>query len=255
MPNRAHDEVVRRSFERQVALFSGPDSPFAHRASGSLSWIEPLRDDMIALDVACGAAHASEPVAPHVRQVVGVDLTPTLLRLGAQRLREAGIENVLLQQANAESLPYVDASFDVVFCRSSLHHFGDPRQAVAEMVRVCRRGGRVVLVDLIAPIPDAREQFDRIHRLIDPSHVHSFLESELVELLPNGMDSVTYADTATIRLPIDIAFTEQSEQDLVLGMLRAEMSGNGETTGLEPTEENGKVVVSFTTTVVHAERR
>jgi SAM-dependent methyltransferase len=210
---------------------------------------------MIVLDVACGAAHATEPVAPHVRQVVGVDLTPTLLRIGAQRLCEAGIKNVLLQEANAESLPYVDASFDVVFCRSSLHHFGDAYRAVAEMVRACRPGGRVVLVDLIAPRPDVRERFDHIHLLIDPSHVHSFLESELVELLPGGFDAVTYADTATIRLPIDIAFTDQSEQDQVLDILRAEMSGDAETTGLDPAEENGKLVVSFTTTVVHAERQ
>ena len=67
MTARDHDEVVRQSFERQVPLFSGPDSPFARRASGSLSWIEPLTRDMVVLDVACGAAHATEPVAPRVR--------------------------------------------------------------------------------------------------------------------------------------------------------------------------------------------
>ncbi|HEY5171406.1 MAG TPA: hypothetical protein VIK54_06735 [Acidimicrobiia bacterium] len=67
MTARDHDEVVRQSFERQVPLFSGPGSPFARRASGSLSWIEPLTRDMVVLDVACGAAHATEPVAPRVR--------------------------------------------------------------------------------------------------------------------------------------------------------------------------------------------
>jgi hypothetical protein len=61
VPDDDHSAVVRRSFERQVSLFSSPDSPFARRATRSLSWIEPLRDDMIVLDVACGAAHASEP--------------------------------------------------------------------------------------------------------------------------------------------------------------------------------------------------
>src|SRR5205823_520870 len=134
----------------QVALFSGPDSPFARRAD-QLGWIGPLTLDMIVLDVACGAAHASEPLAAEVRQVVGIDITPALLMLGAQRLRAAGIRNVLLQEANAEALPFLDESFDVVFCRSSLHHFADPERAVTEMVRVCRTGGRIVLVDLIAP--------------------------------------------------------------------------------------------------------
>jgi SAM-dependent methyltransferase len=250
-----HDEVVRRSFERQVSLFSGPDSPFARRSEGSLSWIAPLTDDMIVLDVACGAAHASEPIAPHVRQVVGIDLTPALLGVGAQRLHERGIDNVLLQEANAESLPFIDASFDVVFCRSSLHHFADPDRAVSEIVRVCRIGGRVVLADLVAPAATVRERFDHVHRLIDPSHVRAFVESELVDLLPGGIDGLTYADASTIRLPIDIALTDQSGQTEVLAILDAELRGDGEPTGFEPLKEDGKLVVSFTTCVVHTECR
>src|SRR5437879_4871780 len=58
VPDREHAQVVRRSFARQVALFSGPDSPFVQRDPSALSWIEPLHDDMVVLDVACGAAHA-----------------------------------------------------------------------------------------------------------------------------------------------------------------------------------------------------
>lgn len=182
MSDGDHDEVVRRSFEHQVPLFSGPGSPFAHRPAGTLSWIEPLDQDMVVLDVACGAAHAADPVAPCVREIVGIDLTQALLRVGAQRLREQGIANVLLQEGDAEALPFVDESFDLVYCRSSLHHFADPYRAVGEMVRVCRRGGRLVLVDLVAPSGEVRERFDYVHRLIDPSHVRSFLESELASL-------------------------------------------------------------------------
>jgi SAM-dependent methyltransferase len=220
-----------------------------------LSWIEPLTTDMIILDVACGAAHASEPIAPLVRQVVGIDLTPALLQLGAQRLRDAGISNVLLQEANAESLPFLDESFDAVFCRGSLHHFADPYRAVTEMVRVSRKGGRVVLADLVAPNAKSRELFDHLHRLVDPSHVRTFLESELAELLPGGIDALTYADTSTIRLPIDIALTEQSDRDAVRRGLEADLSGAGPAPGFEPAEEDGKIVVSFTTCVVQTERR
>ncbi len=97
----SHDDIVRSSFTRQVGLFSGPDSPFVRRAGGTGEQLEPLADDMLVLDVACGAAHASEVVAPAVRQVVGVDLTIDLLALGAARLRDAGIDNVLLQEGNA----------------------------------------------------------------------------------------------------------------------------------------------------------
>ena len=68
-----HDDVVRSSFARQVGLFSGPDSPFVRRETGTATErLEPLDASMLVLDVACGAGHAAEVVAPQVRQVVGV---------------------------------------------------------------------------------------------------------------------------------------------------------------------------------------
>ena len=90
MSAHEHDHVVRQSFEKQAGLFVGEDSPFARRPASALAWLEPLDPDMIVLDVACGAAHAAEQAAPHVRQVVGVDLTPALLEVGAERLRVGG---------------------------------------------------------------------------------------------------------------------------------------------------------------------
>jgi ubiquinone/menaquinone biosynthesis C-methylase UbiE len=247
----SHDDVVRASFTRQVGLFSGPDSPFVRRPAGAVEQLEPLHDGMLVLDVACGAAHASEVVAPRVRQVVGLDLTVDLLGLGATRLRDAGIGNVLLQEGNAQALPFVDGSFDVVFCLNSLHHVGEPQRAVTEMVRVCRPDGRIVLSDLIAPSESDRDAFDALHQRIDPSHHRAFLESELVALLPEGR-TITYGATASSRFPVDIAFTDQSDRDGVLDTLRAELAG-GPHTGFEPAEENGKLVVSFWTSTVHAE--
>lgn len=249
-----HDDVVRRSFERQVALFAGPDSPFARR-TGTFAWIEPLNDDMIVLDVACGAAQAAEQVAPMVRAVVGVDLTRALLQLGADRLRENGVSNIALHEGDAESLPYADESFDIVFCRSALHHFAHPQHAVDEMVSVCRRGGRVVLMDLVAPHESVRDRFDHVHRLLDPSHVRSYVEDELPALVPGGVDGLTFADTFTLRLPVDIAITEQSEDEAVRRLLEDEIDGAGEPTGLEPAREDGNVVVDFTMCVIHSERR
>lgn len=253
MSSPEHDDLVRRSFERQAPLFEGPNAPFARR-SGNLSWIEPLDSGMIVLDVACGAGHGAEPVAAHVRQLVGIDITPTLLNLGAQRLRENGVSNVLLQEGNAEDLPFVDESFDVVFCRSSLHHFANPRTAVAEMARVCGTDGRIVLLDIVPPNAEVRDRFDHVHRLLDPSHVRSFLEAELAALLPGGMEALVYADAFSLRLPIDVAITEQSEREAVLRILRDEVKGTGESTGLEPVEEGGSFVVGFTTCVVHGKR-
>jgi ubiquinone/menaquinone biosynthesis C-methylase UbiE len=205
---------------------------------------------MVVLDVCCGAAHATDVVAPRVRQVVGVDLTPSLLDLGAARLAAAGVRNVLLQEGNAQALPFVAGSFDLVYCFSSLHHVGDPATAVTEMVRVTAPSGRVVLQDLVVPVPDARDRFDDLHRRLDPSHRRAHVESELVELLPAPVD-LTHAQTNETRLPISIAYTEQSDVDAVEAALRAELAG-GPVTGLEPRDDEGTLTVSFWTVTVHA---
>src|SRR5438445_8545032 len=60
LPMTDHDDVVRQSFTRQVDLFSGPDSPFVRRQTGTATErLEPLDAEMLALDVACGAGHAA----------------------------------------------------------------------------------------------------------------------------------------------------------------------------------------------------
>jgi SAM-dependent methyltransferase len=250
-----HDAVVRRSFERQVGLFTGEHSPFARRPASPVAWLEPLDSDMVVLDVACGAGHAAEQVAPHVRQIVGLDLTPALLEAGADRLRQAGITNVLLQEGNAADLPFVDASFDLVLCRGALHHFSRPEQAVAEMARVCRPGGRVVVSDMVAPSAEVRAAFDDLHRRLDPSHAGVLLEAELADLLRSTVGTLSYGETTDpITLPIDHILTDVADRDGVLAALQGELAGET-ATGFDPViDDAGQLLVSFTTTVVHATR-
>lgn len=249
-----YDATVRRSFSQQTALFTGEDAVFARRSGATLAWLEPLHQNMIVLDVACGAGHAAELAAPHVRQVVGLDLTPALLRLTAGRLRAAGISNVVLQEGNADQLPFLDASFDLVICRSALHHFPHPERPAAEMARVCRPGGRVVVSDMVAPDPGIRDPFDKLHRQVDPSHAGTLLEAELAALLrsvagPLVQDPVS----SSVALPVDQMLTDAADIDAVMSALRAELAG-GPATGFRPTIENGQIHVCFTSTVVQAIR-
>jgi SAM-dependent methyltransferase len=209
---------------------------------------------MVVLDVACGAGHVSEQIAPNVHQVVGIDLTRALLDAGAARLRDAGIANVLLQEGNATRLPFVDESFDLVVCRTALHHFADPERTVVEMRRVCRPSGRVVVADMVAPGPEVRERFDRVHRDLDPSHVRCLLHDELVDLMDERVGSVTRVETPSpLHVPINLILTDAANEERVRSALRAELEG-GEATGFEPDEDGGDVGVSFRISVVEATR-
>jgi len=256
MTAKDHDDTVRRSFRRQTGLFAGDDSPFARRPEtpSPTAWLGPLDASMVVLDVACGAAHVAEEVAPAVRQVVGVDLTPELLALGAARLREAGVTNVLLQQGAATTLPFVDESFDVVCCRSALHHFGDPVAAVTEMARVCRAGGRVVVSDLVVPDPALRDRFDAVHRSLDPSHGRAFTADEIADLLATHVGPLGHREQrGPGALPLDAIVTEVADRAAVLQALDAELGG-GPATGFLPARTDGTLTVSFASVVVHASR-
>jgi ubiquinone/menaquinone biosynthesis C-methylase UbiE len=130
-------------------------------------FVSPGGDER-ALDSAGGAGALAFALAPHVREVVVVDLVPELLEQG--RSRAANVANVEFVEGDATKLPFELGSFDLSGSLRSLHHIGRPELAVAELARVTRRGGRVLVVDQIAPIdPLSATELNAFERARDPS--------------------------------------------------------------------------------------
>jgi SAM-dependent methyltransferase len=247
--------ATRRSFERQAGLFGGPCAVFGESFLSVQEWLEPLSPDWIALDVACGAAHVAQEVAPRVRQVVGIDLTPALLGLAAARLAAAGIGNVLLQEGDAAALPFTDGAFDLVVCRAALHHFPDPAVQVAEMARVCRPGGRVVISDMLAPGAADRAAFDALHRVIDPSHTRCLLDTEMSGLITTHVGAITDRTEPglTYTLPASAFLTDAGQPDAAMRALRAELAG-GPRTGFRPASTVTGITVTFDRAIMASSR-
>ena len=120
------------------------------------------------LDVACGPGVLLPTLAARARSVVGVDLTPRNLELA----RTAGSgDRLQLVRALAERLPFAPGSFDAAVLRLALHHFPEPGAALGAVRRVLRPGGRLVVLDVLAPEDDeARALRDALERMRDPSH-------------------------------------------------------------------------------------
>lgn len=138
----------------------------------------------VALDIATGAGHTALALAPHVAQVVAYDLTEPMLAETARNAAARGFSNVTTRQGPAESLPFPDASFDIVTVRQAPHHFADVRAAVREMARVARPGARVIIIDSTAPEDDSLDlQWNHIEKLRDPSHVRNYRPSEWREFV------------------------------------------------------------------------
>lgn len=146
-----------------------------------------LKGDERALDSAAGAGALAFALAPHVREVVAVDRVPELLEQGRQRA--GSFDNVEFVEGDATKLPFELSSFDFAGTLRSLHHIARPELAVAELTRVTRRGGRILVVDQLAPIdPLAASELNAFERARDPSHTRALADVDLRQLFEsNGL--------------------------------------------------------------------
>jgi SAM-dependent methyltransferase len=94
------------------------------------------------LDVATGTGNGALVAAERGARVSGLDLTPKLLGIAAERAAEAGVE-IDLAEGDAEALPYDDDSFDAVISMYGVMFAPNQQHAAGELVRVCRPGGRI----------------------------------------------------------------------------------------------------------------
>lgn len=139
-----------------------------------------VKDDEV-LDVACGPGMVACEFARYARQVTGVDITPAMIDQAQKRQREHNQTNLEWTVGEAVPLPYEDNRFSLVITRYSFHHLLSPEQALAEMVRVCRPGGRVLVAD-VAVAPETSAAYDRLEILRDPSHTHALTRDEFAAL-------------------------------------------------------------------------
>ena len=136
----------------------------------------------VVLDVACGGGLVVRAFAEHVRQATGIDLTPVMLGRARESAHKRGLQNVR-DLGSAAALAYADGALTIVVSRFAFHHVTDPPAVLAEMVRVCAPGGRVLVWDVQAcDDPSKAAQFNRVGLLRDPSHVRAMTERELREL-------------------------------------------------------------------------
>ena len=172
-----------------------------------------------ALDVGCGAGALALALAPLVRQVVGIDRVPELLALA----RERAPENATFVEADATQLPFADGEFDLAGTLRTLHHVPRPELVVVELVRVTRVGGRVLVIDQIAPVdPLDALAVDRFERARDPGHARLLPESDLRHLFDsNGLGLLRErrdVERRELAAYLDLAGCEGEAREQALGL-------------------------------------
>jgi ubiquinone/menaquinone biosynthesis C-methylase UbiE len=179
-----HLQRVQQEFTRQASRFASAAAVTHRDLVQRFVAAVPADAGARVLDVACGPGIITAALAPVVREVVALDVTPEMLAKARQRCAEAGLTNVSFREASATALPFPDASFDTVVTRLSIHHFEAPGGPVAEMARVLKPGGTLVVADVVSSeIAEESELHNAIEILRDPSHVRMLPASELGALI------------------------------------------------------------------------
>lgn len=207
-------ERVRAMFGRNAEAYVTSPTHATGKDLQRLVELAELTPTDLALDVSTGGGHTALAVAPHVARVVASDLTPRMLAVARTFISSLGVTNVEYVEADAERLPFLDATFDLVTVRIAPHHYADVRAAAHEMARVLVPGGRLLLIDNVAPEePPLDEMVNRWEKLRDASHVRNYSISEWQGFLAAvGLD-VTHTETGQKAHPFT-AWVERSQMPL-----------------------------------------
>jgi ubiquinone/menaquinone biosynthesis C-methylase UbiE len=168
---KKHREAIQKQFTRTAEAFSKiavRDAPEV--VTEKIEFAKPQTADL-ALDVACGPGAYTLALAPRVQYARGIDITEEMIRQARAFQAEKQVANAAFDCGEAESLPYADATFDLVTCQMSFHHMPKPEAALGEMVRVTKPEGRIVVIDTLGPESDTKfELHNAIEMTRDPSH-------------------------------------------------------------------------------------
>ncbi len=127
-------------------------------------------------DLGCGTGQLSEAMAPFVHEVVAVDVSPAMLAAARDRL--VPFANVRIHEGELENLPIEDARLDAATLSLALHHVPDPARVLAEVRRVLKPGGRLLIIDMLShDREDYRQQMGHIWLGFSSEQIMRYLSS------------------------------------------------------------------------------
>lgn len=168
--DRRHLAAIRAAREKGAADYFASHAAEWDRLRALLSPAEKVEAALLKalgkqslgrlLDIGTGTGRVAELLADRTEHIVALDRSPEMLRLARARLQHLPPERWELVQADFGALPFGPGSFDTIVLHQVLHYAQEPAYPLREAVRVCRQGGRIVIVDLAA---HGREELRKHH--------------------------------------------------------------------------------------------
>jgi|ERR1700728_4677335 ubiquinone/menaquinone biosynthesis C-methylase UbiE len=248
-----HEEIVDQ-FTRQAEQFAKSPAARNEEILDRILRAAGPRPGDTALDIASGPGVLVCALARTARQATGIDLTPAMLEQAKKTQQEQGLSNVSWDLGDVTSLSYGDAAFDIVTCRFAFHHFPEPLPVLREMRRVCRGGGRVLVIDS-APATSKADAFNSMERMRDPSHARAMPVEELRTLfLEAGLPEPQVEQTRLV-LELDGWLARSCPREGDEARIRAlfEQALVSDTMDVNPGREQGKVLFSIPVAILSAQ--
>jgi len=165
-------DQVQQHFTARAATYDGSsfwctDQAILERIRALLA---PTGTDRL-LDVAVGTGLVSRHMKSHVRHITGLDINEAMVEQAQDAVHELVI-------SPGETMPFDDASFDLIVCRQGIQ-FMKLEAVLAEMVRVLKPGGRMLSIDLAAYGAEDRDEYFEILRLRNPARRNFFARGDV----------------------------------------------------------------------------
>lgn len=238
-------ETIRKSFTVQAEDFENTSMNFSKEAylDYTVSAMAVSADDNV-LEVAAGTCACGRVIAPYVKNVVCLDVTPAMLEVGKQQAAKKQLNNMIFVQGDAEELPFLDKCFDTVISRLAFHHFKNVQKPFAEMKRVLRPGGKLVLIDMEAAKKDLRNCEDEIETWRDPSHIRNLSRDEIRNLfIENGLEIIKCESTkipVSLKAWLDLTKTPESVKSRIMNCMLKDLE-EGIETGFAPYQKGTEI--------------
>jgi SAM-dependent methyltransferase len=250
----SHRDTIVDQFTKQASLFQATHRS-AESATAHAIRVSGVGADDVVLDVACGPGVLTCAFARVAAHVTGIDITPTMLEHARAMQASSGVTNVDWQMGDVYHLPFEGGRFSMAITRYSFHHFERPRDVLKEMVRVCRPGGHVVIIDS-APPPEKADAFNEAERLRDPSHTRALSEPEILEMMEEEGLAVTrrhlYAWENTVESLLGRSFPEVGDRERLRRIYQADLSADR--LAMNAREVDGELWVTFPTLIAVGRR-
>ncbi len=207
------------------------------------------------LDVATGTGYMAIAIADVGAEVIATDFTLEMLLKSRTALEGRGKTGLAL--ADADRLAFMDNSFDAVTCRVSVHHFANPQLAIGEMARVCKTGGRVMIMDVVSSEDKSKSDLhNQMGKLRDQSEVRQWQCSEIERMVKKAGLTVTKVESWSHVMAFDEWIRLGGADPETTKKIRQMMidSMDGDKAGLSPEFRDGELVFTWTTGIIVARK-